>query len=212
MNWREERLKNFRLYAITDLREKDPQILAQIEGALRGGVDIVQLRSKILSDQVLLDLGTKIRRLTRKLKKLFIVNDRVDLMLAMDADGVHLGQEDIPIRVARRMIGDSNKLIGCSTHRLKQAIEAEREGADYIGFGPIFETPTKPTYQPVGLGSIREVVRRIKIPVICIGGIDRSNVRKVIKAGANRVAVVRAIFSSKDTYRAAFALKRMIES
>lgn len=211
MNWKKERLKNFRLYAITNLEEEDSAILAKITGALRGGVDMIQLRSKSLPDRILLSLGEKIRRVTRKLKKLFIVNDRVDLMLTLDADGVHLGQNDLPIRFARRMIGGRNKMIGCSTHNLKQAIVAEREGADYIGFGPIFETPTKPAYQSVGLRAIGGVMRRVKIPMVCIGGIDHSNIGDVIQAGACRVAVVRAIFSARDSYQAASELKRLME-
>ena len=206
MNWKKERLKNFKLYAITDLKEEDPEILAKITGALHGGVDIIQLRSKTLPDKILLSLGKKIRGVTQKLKKLFVVNDRVDLMLALDADGVHLGQEDLPIQVARRMIGGRDKMIGCSTHSLEQAIDAQHEGADYIGFGPIFETPTKPTYQPVGLDVISEVMKRIRIPVVCIGGIAPSNIEKVVQAGARRVAVVRAIFSVDDPYRAASEL------
>ncbi|MBI4358310.1 MAG: thiamine phosphate synthase [Candidatus Omnitrophica bacterium] len=225
MSWKNECLKNFRLYAITDLKspltpalspggrkgEGSSKILADIEGAFRGGVDIVQLRSNVFSDRVLLELGEKIRRITQKVRKLFIVNDRVDLMLAMDADGVHLGQEDLPIDIARRMIGNRKKIIGKSTHSLKQALQAEREGADYIGFGPIFETPTKPTYPPVGLQTIREVMKRIKIPMVCIGGIDPTNVKQVIEAGAHRIAVVRAIFGVPDVYQAACHLRGLME-
>ena len=205
MNSKKRRLSNFKLYAITDLQAEDPQILKRIEGALRGGVDIVQLRSRHLSDRALFDLGKRIRVLTEQLKKLFIVNDRADLALAIDADGVHLGQEDLAIKFARKMMRD--KIIGCSTHTLKQALAAERAGADYIGFGPIFDTPTKPTYRAVGLEPIGEVVNRIQIPVVCIGGIDPSNVKKVIGVGANRIAVVRAIFSAADPYEAARSLK-----
>lgn len=211
MNWKEECLKKFRLYAITDLKGQNPKILDQIEGALRGGVDIVQLRSKVLSDRASLELGKKIREITRKWRKLFIVNDRIDLMLAMDADGVHLGQNDLPIGVARRMINNGDKIIGKSSHGLKQALQAEREGADYIGFGPIFETPTKPTYPPVGLKAIRQIMKQVKIPVVCIGGIDQKNVKKVIEAGAERIAVVRAIFAATNTYLAAHHLRRLIE-
>lgn len=210
MSWKRKLLNDFKLYAITDLKGEDPEILIKIKEALRGGVDVVQLRSKHLSDQALVSLGKKMRQITSQMKKLFIVNDRIDLMLALDADGVHLGQDDLPVNVARTVIKDKSKFIGCSTHSLKQAQAAAKAGADYIGFGPIFETPTKPDYQPVGLDSIQKVVQKIKIPVVCVGGIDQSNTKSVVKAGANRLAVVRAIFSSAHPYSAARELKRMI--
>ncbi|MBI1978266.1 MAG: thiamine phosphate synthase [Candidatus Omnitrophica bacterium] len=212
MNWKKERLRSARLYAITDLKTEDPLALKQISDALQGGVDIIQLRSKTLSDQALLRLGKKIRLMTHQLKKLLIVNDRPDLMLALDADGVHLGQEDLPITFVRKLIRDKNKIIGKSTHSLKQALQAQREGADYVGLGPIFGTPTKPTYSPIGVEVIRTVVKRIRIPVVCIGGIDETNARKVIKQGAERIAVVRAIFASEDAFRAAHQLRQLIES
>lgn len=207
MNWKKECFKNFKLYAITDLKEEDPKILDLVQRALAGGVDVIQLRSKALSDSALFRLGKKIRRLTERMKRLFIVNDRVDLMQVLDADGVHLGQTDLPVPAARHLIGNRDKWIGKSTHSLSQAIAAQKEGADYIGFGPIFGTPTKPTYPPIGLRSIRTVMKRVQIPVVCIGGIDESNVDSVIRAGAKRIAVVRAIFATEDPYQAAKELK-----
>lgn len=209
MNWKKECLKNFSLYAITDLKTEDPEILKTIERALRGGVDIIQLRSKVLSDHALFELGKKIRTLTNRMKKLFIINDRVDLALALEADGVHLGQDDLPIEEARRIVG-KNQLIGRSTHNLRQALEAEHEGADYIGFGPIFGTPTKPTYLPIGLSQIAQVMKRVRIPIVCIGGIDRSNVTQVLQAGARRIAVVRAIFAAQNPHQSAAELKRLM--
>ncbi len=197
------------MYAITDLKTEDPEILKTIERALKGGVDIIQLRSKALSDSALFEWGKKIRTLTNRMKKLFIVNDRIDLALALDADGVHLGQDDLPIEAARRVLR-KNQLIGRSTHNLKQAVEAERQGADYIGFGPIFGTPTKPAYPPIGLSQIDQVMKRVRIPVVCIGGIDRSNLAQVVRSGARRVAVVRAIFASQDPYQSAAELKRFL--
>lgn len=211
MSWKKERLASFRLYAITDLKGEDPAVLGKIQDALKGGVDVVQLRTTGLSDRSLLDLAKQIREVTNRLEKLFIVNDRVDLMLASGADGVHLGQDDLPIASARTLIGKKG-LIGRSTHSLAQALDAEREGADYIGFGPIFKTPTKPTYQPVGLSSIREVMKQVKIPAVCIGGIDSENIQDVIAAGAKRVAVVRAIFASSNSYASARKLKGLLES
>lgn len=210
MNLNRKRLNEFKLYAITDIQREDLEVLTQIKEALRGGVDIIQLRSKCVSDRFLLEVGTKIRHMTLQMKKLFMVNDRADLALALNADGVHLGQDDLPIKTARTIIKNKSKLIGRSTHNLQQARQAVKEGADYIGYGPIFGTPTKPTYKPIGLDSIKKVVQNTKIPVVCIGGIDQSNAKTVIGAGANRIAVVRAIFSSAHPFHAARELKRMI--
>lgn len=203
-------LENSRLYAITDLQAENPLTLKKIRSALTGGVDIIQLRSKTFSDVRMLALGTSIRKVTRKLGKLFIVNDRVDVALALEADGVHLGQYDLPIQFARRLANRRDFLIGKSTHNARQAREAEREGADYIGFGPIFTTPTKPTYAAAGLEAIEAVMKKIKIPVVCIGGIDRENLREVLHAGAKRVAVVRAIFAQDDCSKAARGLKALL--
>lgn len=211
-DWVRQALRDFKLYAITDLKTCDFKVVRRIERALQGGVDVVQLRSKHLSDVELFEIGKRIYRLTRRLKKIFIVNDRIDLMLALNADGVHLGQDDLPMAVARRLIGNPAKIIGRSTHSFAQAKQAEKEGADYIGFGPVFGTPTKPDYKPVGLKSIRRVVESVEIPVVCIGGIDQSNVERVLSAGANKVAVVRAIFSAPDSFCAARELKTKISS
>ncbi len=210
MNSKKKLLNDFKLYAITDLNSEDSGILLTIKEALRGGVDIIQLRSKNVSDSFFLQLGKQIRQVTGKMKKLFIVNDRVDLMMALDADGVHLGQDDLPIKLARNLIKNKSKFIGRSTHSVAQAEQAVREGADYIGYGPLFGTPTKPDYPPIGLSQIKQVVKRTKIPVVCIGGINQSNTKTVVQAGANRIAVVRAIFSAEHPFSAARELKRMI--
>jgi thiamine-phosphate pyrophosphorylase len=207
MNSKKKLLQDFRLYAVTDLRDPDPDFLDRAEKALKGGVDILQLRSKSLSDAALFRVGVKLRELTRQYRKLFIVNDRVDLTLAMDADGVHLGQDDLPVATARKLIGDPAKIIGRSTHSLVQALRAEEEEADYIGVGPVFSTPTKPHYQPVGLELVREAARTVRLPWVAIGGIDAGNIGQVLEAGAARVAVVRAVFASDDPYQAAQTLK-----
>lgn len=203
-------LQNFRLYAVTDLGDPGPDFLRRAERALKGGVDILQLRSKSLSDAALFRVGVKLRELTRRYRKLFIVNDRIDLTLALDADGVHLGQDDLPLEAARKLIRDSSKIIGQSTHSLAQALRAQEQEADYIGVGPVFSTPTKPSYEPVGLDLVREAARKIRIPFVAIGGIDAGNIEQVLEAGATRVAVVRAIFGSGDPYLSAQTLKKTI--
>ncbi|MDD5084992.1 MAG: thiamine phosphate synthase [Candidatus Omnitrophica bacterium] len=208
MHWRKKRLIGSRLYAITDIREGDKGLVKQVEGAFRGGVDILQLRSKHLSDRKLIQLGRKLKRIAHKHGGLLIVNDRCDLALLIGADGVHLGQDDLTVREARRILRDKTILIGRSTHSLREALCAEKDGADYIGTGPIFGTPTKPDYKPVGLGLIGKVKRAVRIPFFAIGGVDETTINKVLKAGASRVAVVRAIFGKPSAERAAQGLKK----
>jgi thiamine-phosphate pyrophosphorylase len=213
MNWKKQVFENFKLYAITDLKSPDPSWVEKIAAAFRGGADIVQLRSKTLSDRELYALGLQIRELANSYKKLFFVNDRLDLALAVEADGIHLGQEDLPIAAVRRICQQArySLCIGKSTHSLEQAVAAEKEGANYVGVGPIFGTPTKPDYQPVGLGLIRKVQAAVKIPFVAIGGIDETNLASVLEAGASRIALVRAIFGAEDIYEAAKKLREQIE-
>ena len=213
MGWKEKAFKNFSLYAVTDLRVEGPAVLRKIEQAYRGGADIVQLRSKMLSDAALIRLGLEIRKIATRQKKLFFVNDRIDLALALGADGVHLGQDDIPVRIARALaMRAGRKLwIGRSTHSLSQALAAVKEGADYIGVGPVFATPTKPHAKFVGLKFVKQAGARIRIPWVAIGGIDLGNVAVVTAAGATRVAVVRAIFAANDPESAAREFKLQLE-
>lgn len=210
MNLRKKLLRNFDLYAVTDLKTEDPDIFRKTQDALEGGVDVLQLRSKSLSDAVLLRIGEKLRVLTRQYERLMIVDDRPDLAEVLDADGVHLGQEDLPVQVARRIFRNPSRIVGKSTHSFDQALAAEREGADYIGFGPIYATPTKPDYVPLGLDPIREVHRRVGIPIVVIGGIDPTNVEQVLQAGARRIAVVRALWEAPDPFGAARQLKTLL--
>ena len=134
-----------------------------------------------------------LRKLTNKFGAVFIVNDYIDIALAVNADGVHLGQKDLPLKEARKIFCGREKIIGISTHSIEQAIEAEQGGASYIGFGPIFHTKTKDAGEPKGIEMLKEVKRHIKIPVIAIGGINIENLRSVIDSGADAVAVSSAI-------------------
>ena len=211
MNWKRQVFKNFKLYAVTDIHKEDPDLLKKVEAAYRGGADIVQLRSKTLTDAALYRIGIKWRRIADRFRKLFFVNDRIDLALAVEADGVHLGQEDLPKEAVRKILAPGKLLVGRSTHRLDEALRAEREGADYIGVGPVFETPTKPAYKPVGLDLVREVSRRVRIPFVCIGGIHATNLQQVREAGGSRVAVVRAIFEARDVLKATRKLREELE-
>lgn len=187
------------LYAIID-NSLLPSV-SNIEAARRvlaGGARILQLRGKGLSSKELLKEAREIRGVARQAGAIFIVNDRADIALISDADGVHLGQDDLPLPEARRILG-KEKLIGVSTHSLEQAIEAEREGADYIGFGPVFGTTTKSDAEEAkGIHALREVKQTASIPIIAIGGINLQNLKYVIEAGADGIAVISAIVMAGD--------------
>jgi len=151
-------------------------------------VDIIQLRDKISDKETVLKDALRLRRALSNTGIIFIINDYLDIARLIDSDGVHLGQDDLPIGIARRLLG-KDKIIGVSCHSLKQAKSAEVQGADYISIGPVFSTPTKPEYKPVGLGLIREISQKIKIPFFAVGGINEKNIGKVLDAGAKRIAV-----------------------
>lgn len=204
--------EDFMLYVILDKALAGGRDLIEVAGdAISGGADAIQLRDKRATAAELIRIGRGLRKLTQRKKALFIVNDRVDIALALNADGVHLGQDDLPIDAARGLMGE-NKIIGISTHSLEQALKAEREGADYIGVGPIFPTPTKPDYPAIGIEIIPEIKKNIHIPFVAIGGINSSNVSKVVDEGAESIAVARAVVQAKDISGAARELKEKLKS
>lgn len=204
--------ENFSLYAVTDLKGDSAGIIRKIESVYRGGADIVQLRSHCLTDSQMLRIGEKVKKIARRYRRLFFINDRLDLAIALGADGLHLGQNDMPLPLARMIAGRAGCRFkfGRSTCCLKQARTAIREGADYIGVGPVFETPTKPGRTPVGLEYVRQAARYVQIPWVAIGGIDLGNLALVMSAGAKRVAVVRAIFSARNPERATRTFKQKL--
>ncbi len=200
-------IQEARLYVIVDrsvLKGKDPVEVAA--AAVRGGADVIQWRDKESPDLPFLETARRLRNLLADQPALFIVNDRVAVALAVKADGLHVGHEDLPVPEARALVGRS-MLIGRSTHSLQEALEAEKAGADYIGVGPVFSTPTKPGYKAVGLDLVRQVKPKIGIPWVAIGGIDLENIGLVSSAGAARVAVVRAVAAASDPEAAARSLK-----
>lgn len=200
-------LRDCKLYSIVDrsvLGVRDPVEVA--EAAIRGGAECIQWRDKNSSDREFLEAALRLRILTRRHSIFFVVNDRVAVALLAKADGVHVGHEDLSVAEVRSLAG-SSLCIGRSTHSLSEALEAQEQGADYIGVGPIFPTPTKPDYPAVGLQLIREVKPRLKIPWVAIGGIDLENLPLVLSAGATRVAVVRAVAGASDPEAAARSLK-----
>jgi len=198
---------DWRLYVIVDRAAIGNRDLVEVaSAAIRGGADVIQLRDKAASTGRLLDEAQQLLRLTQRAGVPLIINDRVDVTYTVGADGVHLGQDDLPVGAARNMLG-AGRLIGKSTHSLAQAIAAQAEGADYIGFGPIFPTPTKPEYDSIGTAFVRQVAQQVRLPIICIGGIDERTLPQVMQRGAERVAVVRAVCSAKDPETAARELK-----
>ncbi len=162
--------------------------------AISSGIKIVQIREKKMSKRELFSEALKMREITSQQNVTFIVNDYIDIALAADADGVHLGQNDMPVREARKLMG-KKRIIGISTHNLRQALLAENEGADYIGFGPMFATSTKNAGRPRGIRALENIRKQVNIPIVAIGGIRSDNIRQVLNAGADSVAVASAILS-----------------
>lgn len=202
---------DLRLYVITDEKiglGRSHSILA--EEALKGGATVIQLRDKEKSGRELYRIGLKIRELTRQYRALFIVNDRLDIALAVGADGVHLGTEDLPISVVRRMTS-KNFIIGASVSSPEEALLAEKEGADYISAQSIFETSSKENVKVIGIEGLKSIIRVSSLPVIGIGGINKENVKDVIKAGAKGVAVISAVVSKEDVRGATEELRKLID-
>lgn len=193
------RLEDKRLYLVTnsDKFESEDLFLDAVASALDGGVDIVQLREKNMPANKVLAIGNKVKLLCSNYDALFIVNDRIDIAYLLEADGVHLGQDDLDVASARKILGE-NCIVGVSTHEPSHALKAVEDGADYIGVGPVFATPTKQGRIPVGLEYVKWVSQNVSIPAFAIGGIDDENLSKVIDAGAKRVSVVRAIINAKS--------------
>jgi thiamine-phosphate pyrophosphorylase len=185
------------LYAVTPEPKDESAWLDKIEKMLIGGVDALQFRCRSLSDRDILRLGRTVKELCSKHHALFLLNNRIDLAVLLDVDGVHVGHEDIPIAQVRTLLGH-RKIVGMSTHSMPEALEAQRAGADYVSCGPIWATPTKPDYKPVGLGLIGLYNAAVKVPFVAIGGIDQKNFDEVLNQGAKTVAIVRALFDAPD--------------
>ncbi len=208
------RLQNARLYLVTSRNgfKSDVNFLNVIENAVSGGVDIIQLREKNENENKILNLAKEIKKITFGTDVLFIINDRVDLALVCNADGVHLGQDDMPVSEARK-ITPEGFIIGLSTHSQEQGKAGVNSGADYLGVGPVFPTPTKPDYKVAGLEYVSWAKDNLKnIPWFAIGGINEGNINKVIEAGAERVAVVRAIMNSTAPESTTNKLKNLVKA
>lgn len=202
----------WRLYVITDESVSRGRSHIEIaEAAIRGGADVIQLRDKTASGGTLYRVALALRTLTREAKIPLIVNDRLDIALAADADGVHLGQKDLPASVARHILGPG-RILGVSAETLTEALLAEKDGADYLGVGPVFEArKTKADAgEPLGLERIARVRKHCRLPIVAIGGIDAQNARRVREAGADSAAVISAIVGADDIARAAEHMKSLL--
>ena len=203
-------LSDCRLYGILDLGYVGIDDAERVtKSMIDGDVDLIQLRAKEHSVEEIVDLAGKLHQVTSAAGVPLIVNDHAEIAAKVPVEGVHLGQDDDSLAHARKKAG-RHVLVGKSTHSLEQAVEAEREGADYVGFGPIFATPTKPDYQPIGLTGIKRVHNEITVPTFCIGGIKIDNLGQVIAAGARRVAIVSGLLKAPNIAKYARACKALL--
>ncbi len=192
-NQRQQLLAKAQLYLVTS---PSNQLFDIVEAALQGGLTLVQYRDKNTEDRLRLATASKLCQLCHQYGALFIVNDRVDIAIAINADGVHLGQQDMPISVAKELLG-RQRIVGCSTTNPEEMQQAIEQGADYIGVGPVYETPTKADKAAAGLDYVRYAAQYATVPWFAIGGISVNNVNDVISAGAERVAVVRSLMQAQ---------------
>ena len=201
------------LYLVTDASLSRNRTHTQVvEAAIRGGVTAVQYREKSANTRQMIDEARTLRQLCRAAGVPFIVNDRIDVALAVDADGVHVGQDDMPVAIARRLIG-KGRILGVSAGNVDEARKAEEEGADYIGASPIFATATKPDAPPaMGVEGLRRITKAVSVPVVAIGGMNAENASSIIAAGASGIAVVSAIVGAEDVEAATRSIRAAAQS
>lgn len=203
--------EQMRLYAVTDRSWLGTATLSQqVREALLGGATFVQLREKNIDFDAFVALAQSVKAETRRFRVPLIINDALDVAIAIDADGVHLGQRDIDLQTARLILGP-DKIIGVSTHSVAEALEAQRNRADYIGVGAIFSTITKTDTDPVALATLQKICAAVEIPVVAIGGINASNLNQLHHSGIDGVAVVSALFSRPDVRIAASEMRKAVD-
>lgn len=200
---------DYSLYLCTDRRlMTSPTIEASAESALRGGTTVIQLREKDCSSREFYELGLRVKKITERYNAPLIINDRVDIALAVGAAGVHVGQGDLPCKVVREMIGP-DMIVGVSAATLEEAVRAEQDGADYLGVGAMYATATKTDTRPVSMEEILKIRAAVKIPIVVIGGINKQTLGNFKGTGVNGLAVVSAIVAQPDPEAAARELLRM---
>ena len=203
---------DYSVYLVTDHRDKtDEEFLNIIEEAIKGGTSIVQLREKTASTKDFYKLALKVKEITSKYDVPLLINDRIDIALAIDSDGVHIGQDDMPADIAREIIGD-DKILGVSASTVEEAKKAQMDGADYIGSGAVFPTSTKDDADSVSKPQLKEIVDSIDSPVVAIGGITLENANTLKDTGIAGFSVVSAIMSAKDPKEASQKLKEIYHS
>ena len=205
-----EDLSHCRLYGILDLSYVDGLETGTVtEQMIAGGIDLIQLRAKTWPSAEIAKTAAELHRITTERSVPLIINDHPEIARVVSAEGVHVGQDDPAISEVREIAGP-HRVVGKSTHSVDQAIRASHEGADYIGFGPIFATPTKPNYPPIGLGEIGKVHEAVGIPIFCIGGITLDNLSEVIAAGARRVVIVSGLLLANNIASYARSAKELL--
>lgn len=205
--------ESLKLYAITDSKYSlgnENLFFRQVEDALAGGATSLQLREKSLEKSRFLERAQKLKNICQKFKVPLIINDDVDIAKKIDADGVHIGQDDMSIIEAKEILGNK-KIIGVSVFNAKEAFEAESRGASYLGVGSIFKTISKPDAKMVKISDLKEICKIVKIPVVAIGGINKDNILKLRNSGVSGVALIRAIFSSRNIKEETEKLRKFVE-
>lgn len=205
LNW------DYSLYLVTDRNYIGERKLTDcVEESIQGGVSLVQLREKTASSREFYELALKLKEITSRYKVPLIINDRLDIAQAIDADGLHLGQDDLPIGTARKYFGQE-KVIGISVSNVEEAIQAEKEGADYLGAGAMFATGTKTDARLVSLEELRRIKEAVSIPVVAIGGIKKENAEGIMGTGIDGISVVSAILAEEDIEMASRTLRKITE-
>ena len=200
---------DYSVYLVTDSRDKtEEEFLVIIEEAIKGGTSIVQLREKTASTKDFYELALKVKEITSRYDVPLLINDRIDIALAIDSEGVHIGQDDMPADIARAIIGDE-KILGVSASTVDEAVKAQKDGADYIGSGAVFPTSTKDDADSVSKDELKEIVNSIDIPIVAIGGITLENAQELKDTGISGFSVVSAIMSAKDPQVASKKLKEI---
>lgn len=193
---------NLELYLVTNPLENEEKFLKTIEDAIKGGVSIVQLREKDKDTGNLYNIAVKVKEITDKYDVPLIINDRIDIMLAVDCAGIHIGQSDMPCKVARKIIGNE-KIIGVSAHNVEEALKAQKDGADYLGCGAIYSTSTKKNANDMTKQCLEKIVEAVDIPVLAIGGLNTENVESLKDTGISGICVVSAIMNSDNPEKTA---------
>lgn len=204
---------DYSLYLITDRNFLHGRSLKRcVEDAIKGGVTLIQIREKDASTREFYEVAKEVKEVTSKYKIPLIINDRIDIALAINAEGVHLGQSDMPINEARIILG-KNKIIGISANTIEEAFAAENSGADYLGVGPVFYTGTKKDINtPRGINGLRDIIEKINIPSVAIGGINKDNAKSVLATGVNGISVISAILGNDDIKKSAEELSTILKN